>query len=89
MGHWVGVSLGAIAYLGPFLDFLFLFLSAMVGVALATGALSAELGESAMAPGTGPLAGVCGAGLHTQPGDPSAHTELTAQLHCGHSQHTL
>lgn len=33
MGHWVGVFLGAVSCLGPFLDFLFLFLSAMMGVA--------------------------------------------------------
>lgn len=33
MGHWVGVSLGPISCLGPFLDFLFLFLSAMMGIA--------------------------------------------------------
>lgn len=28
-----------------------------------------------MAAGVGPVAGVCGAGLDTQPGAPSAHTE--------------
>lgn len=42
-----------------------------------------------MAAGVGPMAGVYGAGLHTQPGAPSAHTELTAQLRWGHSQHPL
>lgn len=32
---------------------------------------------------------VCNAGLHTQPGAPSAYTGLTAQLYCGYNQHPL